>query len=409
MIQWQPFSPKALDFLANADARLNILHGSVRSSKTINCSVKWLEYLANGPSGDLCMLGKTTATLQRNVLNDIFDIVGEGNYKWINKSQGELHLLGRRVYCFGAHNEEAEGKIRGATFAGAYCDEVSLYPQSVFNQLMARMSVKGAKCFCNTNPDNPYHWFYEDYIVNEAIENKKVWHFIMDDNLSLDPEYRESLEQMYTGVWYDRLILGLWVVAEGAVYDMFDRNFHVVDARKALEKKGQIYKNVVSCDYGTSTVMSWGHYAFYPDGTIIKLREYYYDAVKEGKQKTDNMFGREFEEWVGRMNPDVVYCDPSASSWITELMYRGFRVQGADNDVLNGIRVVGSALNSNKYFIDKSCENTIKEYQAYHWDSTQQEKGIDKPIKKNDHTCDTDRYAIYTEDLYGMTGVYGRR
>lgn len=184
MINWSPFSPKAIDFIENSTARLNILHGSVRSSKTINCTVRWLDYLATGAQGDLVMLGKTTATLQRNVLNDIFDIVGPKNYKWLNRQQGELRLFNRRVYCLGANNEDAESKIRGATFAGAYCDEVSLYPQSVFNQLMARMSVKGASCFCNTNPDSPYHWFYTEYIKNDNIVDKKVWKFTMEDNLS---------------------------------------------------------------------------------------------------------------------------------------------------------------------------------------------------------------------------------
>ncbi|MEG2479895.1 MAG: hypothetical protein RSA50_06455, partial [Mucinivorans sp.] len=134
---------------------MNICHGAVRSAKTISCTVRWLTYIVEGPPGDLAMLGKTTATLQRNVLNDMFDIVGPHNYKWVNKQQGELRVLGRRIYCFGANNEDAESKIRGATFAGVLCDEVSLYPQSVFNQLMARMSVRGACCFCNTNPDSP--------------------------------------------------------------------------------------------------------------------------------------------------------------------------------------------------------------------------------------------------------------
>ena len=218
MISWARFSPKALDFLDNSDARLNILHGSVRSSKTVNCTVRWLNYLITGPLGDLAMFGKTMATLQRNVLNDLFDIVGPKNYKWVNRQQGELLLFGRRVYCFGANNEDAESKIRGATFAGALCDEVNLYPQSVFNQLMARMSITGAQCFCNCNPDSPYHWFYTDYLTNNAITDKKVWKFLMEDNLSLDTDYIRSLKQMYTGVWYERMILGNWVAAEGGAY-----------------------------------------------------------------------------------------------------------------------------------------------------------------------------------------------
>ena len=233
---WRDFSPKALDFIENSYSRINILHGSVRSSKTINCTVRWITYMLDGPPGDLCMLGKTTATLQRNVLNDLFDIVGPKNFKWVNRQQGELKILGRRVYCFGANNEDAESKIRGATFAGSYCDEVSLYPQSVFNQLMARMScTRELSASAIQTLIIPFHWFYTDYIKNDTIEDKKIWHFTMDDNLSLDPAYVKALCQMYTGVWYDRMILGEWVAAEGRIYDMFVSDEHMIDTRLILQ------------------------------------------------------------------------------------------------------------------------------------------------------------------------------
>ena len=409
MIEWAQFSPKALNFLDNSNARLNILHGSVRSSKTINCTVRWLDYLVTGPQGDLAMFGKTMATLQRNVLNDMFDIVGAKNYKWINRQQGELLVFGRRIYCFGANNEDAESKIRGATFAGALCDEVNLYPQSVFNQLMARMSVKGASCFCNCNPDSPYHWFYTDYIMNDAITDKKIWQFMMEDNLSLDPDYIESLKQMYTGVWYDRMILGLWVAAEGRIYDMYDPKVHIINVRQFLSQlkiNHRAIKRVVACDYGTASVMTWGMYLMLPNGIVLKEREYYYDAVKKQSQQTDSQFARDFQIWLGKDIPDVVYVDPSAASWKLELMQRGHKVQDADNNVINGIRYVSSQLSTGKYFIDESCVETNKEYQSYVWDSKAQLQGKDKPLKTHDHTCDCDRYALYTESLHGLSGVY---
>lgn len=415
MINWSEFSPKALDFLANSTARLNILHGSVRSSKTINCTVRWLDFLVNGPQGDLAMLGRTTATLQRNVLNDLFDIVGPQNYKWVNRQQGELRLFGRRVYCFGAANEDAESKIRGATFAGALCDEVNLYPQSVFNQLMARMSVAGAQCFCNCNPDSPYHWFYTEYITNDAIKDKKVWKFLMDDNLSLDPGYVESLKQMYTGVWYERMILGNWVSAEGRIYDMFDPKIHMINTQVFLSKLNihpKAIRWLVGCDYGTSTVMSWGLYARVPNpvspGTFmyLKVREYYYDAVKKKAQKTDYEFANDFQAWLGEIVPMYVYVDPSAASWKTELMRRGYRVLNANNDVINGIRCVATYLNTSGYFMDYTCKNTQQEYESYVWDKAAQLTGRDKPLKEHDHTCDTDRYVLYTDSLNGMSGVY---
>ena len=406
MINWAQFSPKALDFLENSDARLNILHGSVRSSKTVNCSIRWLQYCVEGPPGDLVMLGKTSGTLQRNVLNDIYDIVGKKDFKWINRQQGELKLLGRRVYCVGANNEDAEARLRGATFAGAYCDEASLYPQSVFNQLMARLSVPGACSFLNTNPESPFHWFYTDVLMNPKITNKKIWHFNMDDNLSLDATYVSDLKAMYTGVWYKRMIEGLWVVAEGAVYDMFDPSKHMVDTSTYDLTKSKL---IVACDYATSSVMSWGFYARLPNGLFLKLKEFYYDAVKEAQQKTDYQFGGMFDGWLAGKKPWVVYVDPSAASWIAELRTRGYRVLPANNDVTNGIREVATRLNTGKFLMDKQCVMSEKEYQGYSWDPKAQERGEDRPIKRNDHTCDTDRYAIYTEVISGMSGTYDRR
>ncbi len=409
MIDWRPFSPKALDYIRNSKARLNIAHGAVRSSKTITCTVRWLTYMLEGPPGDLAMLGKTTATLQRNVLNDLFDIVGPGNYKWVNRQQGELRILNRRVYCFGANNEDAESKIRGATFAGVLCDEVSLYPQSVFNQLMARMSIAGACCFCNTNPDSPYHWFYTEYIMNSDIKDKLVWKFLMDDNLSLDADYMESLKQMYRGVWYERMILGNWVSAEGRIYDMVDRATHFINTQVHLAASGcspAAIRWLVGCDYGTSTVMSWGLYAKLPSGVVYKVREFYYNAVKEKSQKTDSEFAVEFGKWLEGVVPSVVYCDPSAASWKLELMRRGYRVQNADNDVISGIRYVASQLSTGMYFMDASCINTEMEYASYVWDPVAQRQGKDKPLKEHDHTCDTDRYVLYTDSKNGLSGVY---
>lgn len=407
MINWKPFSPKALDYIKNSTARLNIAYGAVRSSKTISGTVRWLTYLVEGPPGDVAMLGKTTATLQRNVLNDLFDTVGDSNYKWINRQQGELRIFNRRVYCFGANNEDAESKIRGATFAGALCDEVNLYPQSVMNQLMARLSVEGAMCFCNCNPDSPYHWFYTDYILNNEIKDKKVWKFLMEDNLSLSKSYIESLKQMYRGVWYERMILGNWVAAEGRVYDMFDPKVHKINTAEYLSKiPAHTIQWLVGCDYGTSTVMTWGLYAKVPGGTFLKVKEYYYDAAKKKVQKTDAEFADEFVAWLDGIRPWAVYCDPSAASWKVALMRRGYKVQNANNDVINGIRHVATMLSTGKYFMDNSCADGEKEYASYVWDANAQKLGVDKPVKEHDHTCDCDRYVLYTSSVNGMSGVY---
>ena len=408
-MEWRPLSPKSMDVIKHANARLVILHGAVRSAKTITCTVTWLNFLATGPQGDLVMLGRTRDTLQRNVLNTIRDTVGEKNFKWINKQSGELMLLGRRIYCMGAANEDAESKLRGATFAGALCDEVNLYPENVFTQLMARLSIEGAQCFCNCIPDSPTHGFYTKYLSNPEIPSKQVWKFFMEDNPSLSPKYIADLkaEFSFSKVWYERMILGNWVAAEGLIYDMFDPNVHTQP--RAIETLNCAPRSItwlVACDYGTSTVMSWGLYALAPNRKVVKVKEYYYDARKEKKQKTDSQFADEFVRWLGDIRPWMVYCDPSAASWKAELRLRGFRVRDANNDVINGIRIVGSCFVRGNYVIDRSCTNTIREYQNYSWDDKAQLIGVDKPLKVNDHACDTDRYCLATLDRESAAGVY---
>jgi len=220
------FSPKAIDFLNNSNARLCILHGSVRSSKTVNCTVRWLDYIVNGPKGDLVMMGKDRGALWRNVLNDMLDLVGKKGYKWVDRMRGELTVFDRRIWIIGASTVETEERLRGSTFAGAYCDEANTYPEVVWNQLMARLSIRGAQVFANCNPDTPHHWFYKGPLTSPEITNRKIWHFTMDDNPNLDEDYKKALISEYKGspTFYRRFVLGEWVVAEGAIYKIFQDN-----------------------------------------------------------------------------------------------------------------------------------------------------------------------------------------
>lgn len=408
-MEWYPFSDRQLDFIVNSKSRLCIADGAVRAGKTIACNIRFLTFMANGPKGDLALFSRTRDTLQRNVLNTLFDIVGDKNYHWLNKQSGELIILGRKVYCFGANTEEAETKIRGATFAGALCDEANLYPQNVFRQILARLSVNGAQCFINCNPDSPAHWLYKEYITNPNVPNKQRWRFKMEDNLSLSPSYIADLKAEYSvsKVWYDRMINGEWVSASGRIYDMFDPAIHTkAKVQSLITCNPNAITWLVACDYATSSVMSWGLYALCPDGTVYKTKEFYYDAVKEKSQKTDAQFGGMFQIWLDRLDPWMVYCDPSASSWKAELRSRGYRVTNGENDVINGIRQVGKMLGTGKYLIDSSCVNTIDEYMTYVWDETAQAVGIDKPVKMHDHAVDTDKYCLTSPLVVGGAGSF---
>lgn len=412
-IDWKPFSPKQLDFINNSTAKMNIATGSVRSGKTIACTIRWIAYLMAGPDADYAMLGKSLGTLKRNVINDLFDIVGKENAKWIDRQQGEMLILGKRVYAIGAATEEAEERIRGATFAGAYCDEANLYPESVWMQLQARLSIPGAKTFANCNPDSPYHWFYKNVLRNKEMD-KRIWQFDMSDNLSLTEEYKKQLASQFSGVFKKRFIDGKWCVADGKIYDTFDPIIHCTDVEKIVREIPMSRREYyIGCDQGTSVTCSWS--AICKDkhtGVNYKLGEYYFVAKEARHQKDDNQYFHDFQLFIDAFVPKdcqynlPVYGDPAASSWDAMLTNHGYNYRHADNDVIEGIKYVLQLLNSGKYLIDNNCKKTIEEYDSYSWDEKAQEKGEDKPKKIFDHACDSDRYALYTHNKNYNTGIY---
>ena len=239
----------------------------------------------------------------------------------------------------------------------------------------------------NCNPAGPSHWFYTKW-VQEAKKRKLLHlHFTMDDNLSLSPAVKARYESLYSGVFYDRFIRGLWVVAEGLIYTMFNKDFHVV------ETVARPYdKYVISCDYGTvnpTSIGLWGR----ANGKWYRMREYYFDSRKEGRQRTDEEHYTELEKLADGLHISAVIVDPSAASFIEVIRRHGrFRVEKASNAVIDGIRNVATRLQCGDIFICDCCADCIREFGMYRWD----EKALmDKPIKENDHSMDDVRYFVH--------------
>jgi len=385
------FGEKAYNFLTQPiekDARINILEGSVRSGKTV-CMIPKVLLLVEHFNDLGVITGVSKDTIYDNVLRDLFDVVGTENYTY-NRQTGELTLFGKSIKVIGAKDEGSEKYLRGKTLAWAYCDELSLMPEKFFKQLLNRLSVKGAKLYGTTNPDSPYHFLYVEYINNqEKISDGmvKVYHFELDDNPNLDDEYKDFIRKAYAGLWYKRMIEGLWVLAEGAIYDMFDDKKHVVKEIPRMEHEW------IGIDYGTANPTVFLRQGF-AKGAYYTIAEYYYDSRAVGRQKTDVEYSRALQDFTGGKRLTVI-VDPSAASFIAQLRKDGFMVLEADNSVLDGIRFVSSMLERDNYFIYDKCINTIKEKSAYVWDEKAQDRGEDKPLKTNDHCSDAERYGLY--------------
>lgn len=383
-------SKKQLHFLLSSDARINIADGAIRSGKTFVFNLRWLDYIVNGPKGTLLMAGKTIRTLERNVLkaeNGLFDLVGEGNYKY-NGSTGELEISGRKIICIGASDERSENKIRGMTLAGALCDEVTLFPKSFIEQLIGRCSVAGSMLFWNCNPDSPYHFIKQEYLENPNMKPLiKHWRFLMYDNpylVKTNPEYIKQAETTYTGVFYKRNVLGQWALAEGIVYDNFTDECIVEELPEEFD---EIY---VGVDHGVTHPAT-----FIMIG--VKDREVY--VIKEFCQsnRTNSELADEFINFIDGYSVDGITVDSAAASLILEFNKRGIYTTDCNKEVVYGITLVTQLIGENRLFVHKSCKNLIKEFYTYSWDDKKSiSQGKDVVIKLNDDCCDALRYACKT-------------
>jgi PBSX family phage terminase large subunit len=387
MIDW---APKQLESYRKAVARLNIWDGAVSSGKTVASIWRWIDFILNGPPGGLLMCGKTTRTLKQNILNPMIELL-PGAFDF-TLSMGEARLGNRIIYLAGANDERSEGKIRGITLVGAYGDELTLWPDNFFRMLLSRLRAEGAKFFGTTNPDSPYHWLKQDYLDRKDDLDLYSCSFAIDDNPFLPAEYVKRIKSEYTGLWYKRFINGMWVQAEGAIYDLWDEKLHVT---RDLPK---FYRYIVGVDYGTANPCTFGLYGFNDSNRIVKVSEYFHDGRASGSQKTDSEYAVDFKSWIAPYQDRLkaVYIDPSAASFSLELQRAGMPVRECNNDVLDGIRFVAKLLSDRQYSVHESCRNTVKEFSSYVWDPTAQKRGEDKPLKTNDHTMDCDRYALYS-------------
>lgn len=382
------------------DRKLNLLVGSVRSGKTWGVHSK-IMYLCNyNVGGRRLLTGVSKASIKTNVLTDLFGIVGPRNYHY-NSQSGELRLFNSEWLVYGAKDEGSEKYLRGATIGAAVCDEVVLMPQSYFQMLLTRLSPPGARLYGTTNADNSEHWLKKDYLDNPELENLLWWEtYTMADNPNLDPEYVSSQKKLYSGVFYDRMILGHWNLVQGAVYgDAWSKGVLYDDADRpaGLYNLGRHCAHYIGVDYGTTNPMVY--LSVIDDGTTLWVdKEYYYDSAKSMAQKTDKQYADDLVKFLASCNckqgPRII-VDPSAASFKAELNTRGgLWVADANNEVLDGIRRTASALHQRKIRVHRSCVAVAREHQNYAWDPAKAKLGVEEPIKKGDHTCDALRYVV---------------
>lgn len=395
------FSPKQADLVrqlkCNELKRINLLEGAVRSGKTWISLIIFALWVATQPAdATFLMVGKTLTSLKRNCLDLLQSLVGEANFTY-NTSSKEAQLFGRLVYLEGTNDARAEGKIRGMTLTGAYCDEVTLFAEDFFAMLLSRLSMPGAKLFATTNPDSPMHWFNVRYIKRAEELGMNICKFTIDDNPFLDPAYVEALKKEYVGVFYRRFILGLWVVAEGACYPQFADNPepHIVDE---LPPNGRFIS--IGVDWGGNrSLTTFVATVIHGNFDAITIVKDHHIAGRKG-EIDGNRVNTEFIRFVETLRAEYpgipvryVFADSAEQYLITGLRKEIARLGLSVGDskkvpIVQRIICANSLMNTGRMKILRECGLVQDGMRAAVWDAKAAANGKDERL--DDFTSDID-------------------
>lgn len=389
----QKLSEKQKKFIAESNARVNIAHGAVSSGKTYSSLIRFGLEVPHCPDSDIIMIGRSASTIYENAvkpfaIND--NALFKGYCSW-SPGNRVLTFAGKEIRTIGAHDESSVGAIQGNNISIAYVDEMSLLPQNFLNMLLSRLRKPHSILFGTTNPDSPHHPVKQLIDLSDGKEYYSL-HFEMKDNPNLTESYTHFIEKTYSGLWYKRFVQGLWVQAEGAIYQCWDRKNHVISRISAPEYY------ICGVDVGSSNPFAAVLIGINRNMTprIIVHKEYFWDPKVTGRSKTHAEFADDLDRFLSGYPIRCVYIDPSAEAFEIEVRKRKRTVKHASNDVFNGVSSVGSCLSNGNLMIHDSCTNLIREIEGYVWDPKRAIKGEDVPLKVNDHLVDALRYAVYS-------------
>lgn len=391
--QFKPFSKKQKQLLywyadgsPYKECDIMIADGSIRSGKTIACICSFLIWSLSVYKGENFILaGKTIGTLKKNVIGPMLQILEAWglSYHYVRSSENYLEIGSNTYYLYDANNESSQDRLQGLTAAGAYADEVALFPRNFIEQMIGRCSVDGAKIYMNCNPENPHHFVKEELIDKAKEKNIYHLHFTLDDNLTLSQEKKDMYRRMFTGVFYKRFILGEWAQTDGLVYQQF------ADEKESFVTE-QIPNNIMYAVIGVDFGGSKSAHSFTLTGfttgykNVVILDEFYHNNMKKGRLTAEQL-EMAFIEFVrkakSRYKVYEVFCDSAEQTLI-----EGFRVASIRNrlgvEIKNAIKgpindrisFYNSIMSQGRFLVSKHCVALIEALETAVYDD-------EKPVK----------------------------
>lgn len=319
-------------------------------------------------TGLFLMCAKSITTLKRNCLLLLQDLVGSDNFTFSTSSK-EGVLFGRRILLEGANDIRSESKIRGLSLQGAYCDELTQFPEDFFAMLLSRLRLPGAKLIATTNPDTPRHWLKTEYIDRADELDFLDVKFLIDDNTTLPPDYVESIKREYVGVYYERFIKGRWVIAEGLIYRDFadhPEKYTVSNVGRWLEDNKERFGTIsYGVDFGgTGSATKFQCIGITASGIVVALDEEYIDHRRESVDPDDlnKRFAAFIERCTAAWGAGITRAD-SAEQILIRGLFNTAAANGLRTQVKNAlkmpindrIKLTLLLMAQGRFFVSRAC------------------------------------------------------
>lgn len=358
-----------------------IADGSIRAGKTLSMSLGFVFWAMETFDGqNFAMCGKTIGSLRRNVIFWLKLMLRSRGYTVQDRRTDNLLIIRRNgkinyFYLFGGKDERSQDLIQGITLAGLFCDEVALMPESFVEQATGRCSVEGSKWWFNCNPQGPQHWFYKKWIKACRKRGLLYLHFTMDDNLSLSQAIKERYKLQYVGVFFQRYILGLWVVAEGAIYRYFAEN----KAQFFIDTKTEDGNRKLDYDYiqiGFDPGKSKSAHAIVACGikrgkkltALMSRRKKSAGTTPEDIYIFVEQFIRDVQDKYGSYDKPItaIYVDVAEQTLINGLRARlNIAVlQSIKNEIIDRIRATLALMSSGRFYYTDDCDTLEKAFEG---------------------------------------------
>lgn len=424
-------SKKQNEYIVNATHRWNFKSGAVRSGKSYVDTAFVIPFRIReraGKPGLNVILGVSKSSIERNVLAPMREIYTDKLIGTIN-SQNIAMVCGEPVYCLGAEKVSQVAKIQGASIKYCYGDEVAKWSKEVFQMLKSRLD-KPYSCFDGScNPEHPTHWLKE-FLDNDELDIY-LQRYTIFDNPFLPKEFVEQLCKEYEGtIYYDRLIVGLWKRADGAIYKKFADNpdafrCEVVDELKDDPEVKQFRKeDITSIEIGLDFGGNQSGHSFVARGytddyrDVIALKSRRIMAKDENEDIDSNMLDKLFCEFVQEVidqysvidkhgdyvrycNVEGVYYDNAETVLgnsirnAVEKKFPWISVRKARKAAINDrIRCTVRLMGAGRFFITKDCESLQTALSDAVWD---------KEVKDKDERLDDGSTDIDSLDAFEYT------